>query len=155
MLKMDFLTKLKKQGKLELVDSSENLKDSYILKSESNLSSAKILFRENKLEESVVLAYYSMYNILISLFFKVGIKSENHMASIILLKDLFNLDNSEIRKAKSERVDKQYYVDFEISKNEVGETIKSAESFFDYILDFVSKLTNKDIQEFRKRFKNL
>ncbi len=149
---MDFLTKLKKQGKLELVDPSENLKDSYILKSESNLSSAKILFRENKLEESVVLAYYSMYNILISLFFKVGIKSENHMASIILLKDLFNLDNSEIRKAKYERVDKQYYVDFEISKDEVGETIKSAESFFDYILDFVSKLTNKNIQDFREGF---
>jgi uncharacterized protein (UPF0332 family) len=149
MKNQNFLIKLKKQKKLEFISLSEDLKKAYSFKSESNLVSAKILFRENKLEEAVVLAYYSMYNILTALLFKTGIKSENHLASIILLNDLFNLNNSEIKKVKSERVDKQYYVDFEISKKDVEETIKNAEDFINYLLDFISKLTSDKVKDFR------
>lgn len=108
MKKINFLKKLCNQGKLELVESSEELKQSYILKSESNLISAKILLNNDKFEESVGLAYYSMYHLLTALLFKIGIKSENHSASIILLKNLFNHDNKEIFDAKKERIDKQY-----------------------------------------------
>ena len=78
----------------------------------------------NKFEESVGLAYYSMYHLLIALLFKVGIKSENHSASVILLKEIFNQDNKKIFEAKTERIDKQYYIDFKITKSDVEETIK-------------------------------
>lgn len=61
MKRIDFLSKLNKEGRLKLVEPSEEIKDSYIAKSESNLISAKILLSNNKLEESVGLAYYSMY----------------------------------------------------------------------------------------------
>jgi len=44
MKKTNFLSKLKKEGKLELVDSSEEIKQSYIIKSESNITSSKIGF---------------------------------------------------------------------------------------------------------------
>ena len=90
MKKINFLIKLKKERKLELIEPSEEIKESYIKKSESNLMSAKILSENNKLEESVGLAYYSMYNQLLALLSKIGIKSENHSASIILLKELFD-----------------------------------------------------------------
>jgi len=40
----------------------------------------------------------------LALLFKVGIKSENHTASILLLKELFGLDNSKILNAKKERM---------------------------------------------------
>ncbi|MBI3623239.1 hypothetical protein HY212_04135 [Candidatus Pacearchaeota archaeon] len=43
MKKISFLSKLKKEGKLELVTPSEEMKQSYVIKSESNLISAKIL----------------------------------------------------------------------------------------------------------------
>ena len=109
MRKINFLAKLFDEGKLQLVNPSEEIKDSYIKKSESNLISAKILLENNKLEESVSLVYYSMYHMLTALLFKVGIKCENHSASIILLKELFSIDNSGIFFAKKERVDKQYY----------------------------------------------
>ena len=155
MKKMDFLIKLKEEGKLELVEPSEEIKQSYIDKSDSNLISSKILLENNKLEESVGLAYYSMYNSLIALLFKIGIKSENHVASIILLKELFGIDNSDIAFAKKERVDKQYYINFEITKEQVEDAVRKAELFNGKILDFISKITNEDIQVCRKKFEGL
>jgi len=152
MKKKDFLIKLKKEGKIGLVESSEEIKNSYLEKSESNLVSAKILLENNKLEESVALVYYSMYNSLIALLFKIGIKSENHAVSITLLKEIFGLSNSDIAFAKKERVDKQYYVDFEVTKEQVEEAIRKAEIFNSKIIDFISKLTNDSIKLYRKKF---
>jgi uncharacterized protein (UPF0332 family) len=155
MKKINFLSKLNREGKLELLEPSEEMKDSYIFKSESNLVSAKILLNSNRLEESVGLAYYSMYHLLTALLFKVGIKSENHSASIILLKELFDLENKEISDAKTERIDKQYYVNFVITKSEVEDTIRKAEIFNGKLIDFISKLNNEDIEIYRKGFLEL
>ncbi|MAG01840.1 DNA-binding protein [Candidatus Pacearchaeota archaeon] len=154
MKELDFLNKLKIEGKLKIVEPSEEIKNSYIEKSESNLSSSKILLDNDKLEESIGLTYYSMYHILTALLFKVGIKCENHYASIILLKKLFDIDNSDIENAKKERIDKQYYTDFNIVKLDVVNAIESAEIFNSKIFDFISRITNLDIENYRKRFNN-
>jgi len=155
MKELNFLNKLKKNGKLKVVEPSDDIKDSYIEKSESNLSSSKILIDNNKFEEAIGLTYYSMYHMITALLFKIGVKCENHTASIILLKELFDLDNSEIENAKKERIDKQYYTDFNIVKQDVKSAIKSAEEFNSKILDFISRLTNQDIEEFREKFNKL
>ncbi len=152
MIKTNFLNKMNREGKLELVDPSEEMKESYILKSESNIGSSKILLINDKLEESVGLAYYSMYHLLTALLFKTGIKSENHSASIILLKEVFGQDNRDIFEAKTERLDKQYYVDFFITKKDVEDTIKKADIFNSKMIDFISKVNNEDIKNYRKRF---
>jgi uncharacterized protein (UPF0332 family) len=148
----NFLTKLYKEGKLKILESSEEIKEAYLVKSESNLISSKILFENNRFEESVSMAYYSMYNLLNALLFKVGIKCENHSGAIILLKELFNLDNSKLSFAKKERIDKQYYVDFNVTKEQVLETIKIAEENNKEIMDFIAKLKNKEINEYRNKF---
>lgn len=155
MKKINFLNKLKKEGKLGLVEPSEEIKQSYIEKSESNIISAKILLENKRLEESVTLSYYSMYHMLTALMFKAGIKSENHSAAIMLLKKLFGADNSDISFAKKERVDKQYYVDFNITKEEVADAIKKAEAFNSKILDFISRMTNEDIVGYREKFRKI
>ncbi len=155
MKELNFLSKIKDQGKLELVNPSEELKKSYIEKSESNLKSSKILYENNLLEESIALTYYSMYNLLIALLFKIGIKCENHTASIILLKKLFEINNSDIENAKKERIDKQYYTDFKIKQEGILKAIKNAEEFNNLLLDFVSKVSNSDIELFRTKFKEL
>jgi len=152
---MNFLIKLKKEGKLELVESSEEIKESYLEKSESNIISAKILLKNNRLEEAISLAYYSMYHILVALLFKTGIKSENHSASIILLKKIFEIDNSDIFFAKKERIDKQYYIDFNITKTDVQDSIQNAENFNKELRDFISKLNNEKIKNYIKKFKKL
>jgi len=155
MKKIRFLTKLRKEKKLELVEPSEEIKESYTQKSESNLISSKILLENNQLEEAIALTYYSMYHMLTALLFKVGIKCENHAASIILLKELFNMNNSDISSAKTERIDKQYYTNFHITREEVIEAIKNAEIFNSKLLDFISKISNKDIELHRKKFEEL
>lgn len=155
MKKLVFLNKLKKQGKIGLVEPSEEMKKSYIQKSESNLISSKILLENKKLEESVGLAYYSMYHLLTALLCKAGIKSENHSASIILLKDIFDQDNTDVIYAKTERLDKQYYVDFSITHEDVQDTIRKAEIFNSKIFDFLSKLSAESIENYRKRFLDL
>jgi len=155
MKKLNFLIKVRREGKLELVEPNEEVKQAYINKSESNLSSSKILLDNEKLEEAVSLAYYSMYHMLTALLFKVGIKCENHSASIILLKDLFELENSEIEYAKKERIDKQYYTDFHIKKQEVIYTIITAEKFNSKLFDFISNLNNQNIFNYRIKFQNL
>jgi len=43
MKRINFLNKLHKESKLQMIVPSEAIKDSYIAKSESNLASAKIL----------------------------------------------------------------------------------------------------------------
>lgn len=155
MKKTDFLTRLHQEGKLLLEEPSEEVKAAYLNKSESYLMSAKILLKNNKLEESVSLAYYSMYYMILALFSKVGIKCENHSAAIILLEKIFDIDNSAISSAKRERVDKQYYVDFIISSLEVEDLIGTAEVFNSKILDFIERLNNERIAEFREKMEKI
>lgn len=66
------------------------MKLSYLMKAENCLKSAKILFQGQLYENSISEAYYCMYNSLLSLLFKIGIKSENHSASVIIFDKLFN-----------------------------------------------------------------
>ena len=155
MKKLDLFSKLIKEGKLKLTTPSENVKEAYLEKSSSYLDSAKLLLKNNKLEEAISMVYYSMYYSLLALLFKVGIKSENHTASILLLKEIFDIDNSEILKAKKERIDKQYYVDFKITKNDINNLMKIAENFNAEIFDFIEKLNLEDIRKARDKFKKL
>ena len=152
MRKINFLIKLKKEGKLKIIEHNTNVKDSYIEKSKNSLKSAEILLEKELIENSIPMAYYSMYNMLTALLYYLGIKCENHSASIIILKELFGIDNSKIEFAKTERVDKQYYIDFKITKEEVESLIKSAVEFNSILYDFIEKLTSKQITLFKEEF---
>lgn len=155
MRKTDFLNRIKGEGKLQIVEPSSEIAQSYAEKSESNLISAKILLDNDRLEESVSMAYYSMYHLLTGLLFRTGIKCENHSVAITLMKDIFGMDNSYIHFAKKERIDKQYYVNFKITKDEVKDMVTKAEEFNNKLSDFIAKLNNVDIEKYRKTFRNL
>ncbi len=155
MRKSDFLKKLKEEGKLKLVEPSEEVKQAYLRKSSSYIDSAKLLLKNKKLEEAVSMAYYSMYYSLLALLFRAGIKSENHTASILVLKELFGLDNSKVLKAKKERIDKQYYIDFKVVESDVKNLIKLAEEFNAEIFDLLEKLSLSDIERVRYKFKKM
>lgn len=151
MRKINFLTKLYREEKLQFVEPSENVKTAYLQRSEESLSSAKALLKIGNLKDSVALAYYSMYHCLLALLFRTGIKCENHAAAIILLKEVFGKDNRKISKAKEERVDKQYYVDFKVTEKEVEESVAIAEEFIADTRAFIDTLKQEDINHYQKK----
>ena len=146
MKKIIFLIKLGKEGKLQITEPSDEISESYLKKSESHLESAKILLNSQKLEECVSMAYYGMYHILLALLFKCGIKSENHSASILILEELFKKKDlaQEIKFGKKERIDKQYYTDFKLTKPDCEDMIKRAERFIIEIKNIIKHLSQAD-----------
>ncbi|PIN78110.1 DNA-binding protein [Candidatus Woesearchaeota archaeon CG10_big_fil_rev_8_21_14_0_10_34_12] len=161
MKELNFLKKLKRKRVIDLVESSEEMKLSYLTKAENCLKSAKILFQSQLYENSTSEAYYCMYNSLLSLLFKIGIKSENHSASIILFGRLF--EDKELLKilswVKEERVDKQYYVETQqivkVTKESCDEMIIKAEDFLLKMKLIISELNNEKISSARKDFNEL
>jgi len=131
------------------------MKTAYRKKAESHLVSARLLLDNDLFEQSVSMAYYSMYYSVMALFFASGIKCENHAAAIILLKEIFGRDNSEIEDAKRERIDKQYYVTSTPVREEVVTLIRTAETFNADLRDFTDRLTSRDIEEYRNNFSAL
>ena len=158
MTELTFLKKLKRKGIIELVEPSEEMKSSYLIKAENCLKSAKILFQSQLYENSTSEAYYCMYNSLLSLLFKIGVKSENHSASIILFDKLF--ENKDLVKviswAKEERIDKQYYVEtqqiIKVTKESCNEMILKAEDFLVKIKLLISEVGNEKISSARDSF---
>ena len=161
MKELIFLKKLKKKGIIDLVEPSEEMKSAYLIKAENCLKSAKILFQSQLYENSTSESYYSMYNSLLSLLFKIGVKSENHSASIILFEKLFA--NKELTKiiswAKGERIDKQYYVEtrqvVKITKESCNEMILKVEDFLVKMRVLISELNNEKVNSARDSFTKL
>jgi uncharacterized protein (UPF0332 family) len=160
MRKNNFLNKLKEEEKLEEVEPSEEVSNSYLEKADNCLASAKLLFENNLYENSVGLSYYTMYNSLLALLFKSGIKCENHSASILLLEILFNQKElfKVISDAKEERIDKQYYITTEktdLTKESAEELFLKAENFLIKIKLVIKNLKNEEIEKFRENFEIL
>ena len=100
-----------------------------------------------------------MYNNLLSLFFKCGIKCENHSASAIILKNYFNQEElyKIFSKAKEERIDKQYYTPdlqkVKLTKELALQTIKDAISFNIKINNLKNSLKSNEISNIRGNLK--
>ena len=161
MRELNFLNNLRKQGKLNLIEPSNEISVSYINKSNKCLKSAKILLKNELYENSISEAYYSMYDALIALLFKVGIKCENHSGAILILKLLFNepLLSEEISLAKKERINKQYYViskeNLKLTKYSASNLIEKAENFILEIKLIIKNLQFEQIKEIRRNFEEL
>src|SRR3989344_9483880 len=149
----DFLNKLKKEGKLEVVEISEQMALSYEKKGAECREVANLAYNNGYFESAITQSYYSMYNNIQSLFFKCGIKCENHSGTAILLKEFFNQRDLYIifSKAKEERIDKQYYV---VPSQNNPATKGSAKEMISIAMKFNPKITafknNVKIEEINK-----
>jgi len=145
---------------LELVEPSEDICNSYLEKSANCLKSAKLLLQNNLYENSIGLSYYTMYNLLLALLSRIGIKCENMVLQFCLLKLL--LDENKLFKlisdAKTERIDKQYHVTTEkdeITKDISDELLNNAEAFALKMKLVIKNLNNDFIDEIRKKFETI
>lgn len=160
MKKNNFLNKLIREDKLELVEPSEDICDSYLQKSDNCFKSAKLLFQNGLFENSIGQSYYAMYNLLLALLFRIGIKCENHAGAILLLKLLFEKDDmfKLISEAKKERIDKQYYVTTEkdeITQEAAQELITNSEDFITTVKLSIKNLDNDAVNKTRESFEVL
>ena len=149
-----FLIKLKKQKRLEMVGKSQEMCESYLLKSENCMKSAKILLKESIYENSIIDSYYAMYNCVLALFFKCGIKCENHTGSIIILREIFKLPQlaAVLEDAKKSRIDSQYYIsDTKIEADQAAaeKAIKNSENFILELKTFISAIKTSEIERMR------
>lgn len=151
MKRMNFLAKLQKQKKLQIVEPNKRISQAYLQKSDKTINSSKATFEIESYEDSIALSYYSMYYSVLSLLFRIGIKCENHTAAIILLKEIFDIDNKILFDAKKERTDKQYYVDFSVTKENTQETISEAERFNSQLLEFIDNLNQDKIKKYKEK----
>jgi len=152
MRKINFIQKLVNNETIQLTESSKEICESYKHKSTNSLKAAKILIKQELIEEATSMSYYAMFHKAIALFRIVGVKCENHTATIILLKKLFNIDNTDISYAKEERIDKQYYTDFIITKEDAKDLINKAEKFIDELDIFIDKLTEEQRINYKEEF---
>ena len=94
-----------------------------------------------------------MYNNVVSLFFKCGIKCENHSAAAILFKEFFNQKDLSLifSKAKEERIDKQYYItpsqNNPVTNESAKEMISISMRFNPQIIAFKNNLNLEEIKK--------
>ena len=161
MKRPSFLTKLKKEGKLELVGPSDEICDSYLEKSDNCMKSAKILLKNDLYENSVSMSYYTIYNSLTALLFKTGIKCENHAGSILVFGKLFNRPElfKIVSLAKEERIDKEYYVTSKkssaLAKESAQDMVSKAETFLVQAKMVIEDLKNEEIIKLRSKFNKM
>ncbi len=161
MKKLNFLDKLKDEQNLKLVESSDEISKSYLIKSENCARVAKLAFNDGIYENAVGEAYFSIYNSVTALFYKCGIKCENHSAAVILIKQLFKLEKLHLifSEFKKDRIDNQYYTPIAngqpITKEKCDERLKTAQKFNVELRAHMEKLTLEDIKDIRKKFEEL
>ena len=156
MKKIKFIQKLVKEEVITTKGPSLEIGNSYHKKAENSLRAAKILIKQDLLEESTTMSYYSMYHKATALLNIIGIKCENHNATIIILKEILNIDTKDFSNAKTERIDKQYYTDSQIKKEDAEELIKKVEKFIQQIDNFIDESTQdvrtKTLTDFKKTY---
>jgi len=154
---MKYIKDLYNKSILRLVDIKSNIFENYLKEADDQLDIMDLMFERKYIKQAVVNAYYSMYNALLALLFRYGIKSENHNASIFLLKHLFLKDNlfSIIENSKKERINKQYYPNSEIVIGNVKILMEDAREFVLRIKEIIDKTSKEDIDVVLKRFKEL
>ena len=161
MKKSNFLNRLKAEELLVLVEPSEEISKSYLIKSDKCIQVAKLAYGAGIYENAVSEAYYSIYNTVLSLFFKCGIKCENHSGAVLLIKELFKLEEIYLifSEFKKDRVDNQYYIPIlgaePINKEKCNERIRTAQKFNIELRVYTGKITNQEINNLRKTFGEL
>jgi uncharacterized protein (UPF0332 family) len=148
----------KLKNPVELVEPSDNLSQAYIKKSNDSLDMAQLSIKNNKKDWAVTTLYYCQYFVLYSLLQKIGIKSENHTCSILLCENFINIIENkfikQIKKFKSERIEKQYYVSkTDIDSIDIDDMNRQTKKFQKYFIEKIVTLTSKDLLKIRNKIK--
>lgn len=148
-----------KQNKgIRLVSESVNLKNAYLKKSREALQSMEVNAQAGLDEWTVSASYYAKYFAVYALLSRIGIKCEMHDCTIALFSHLFGNDipskfMRDLRQAKSDRVDAQYYTTT-VTINST-ELITKTKEFVLKIEEIIDGLDPQKITIIRKNLKSV
>ncbi|MGI0046881.1 MAG: HEPN domain-containing protein [Nitrosotalea sp.] len=144
----------KQKKGIRLGSESENLQKAYLKKSRTALKSMEVNAKAGLDEWTISASYYAKYFAIYALLSRIGIKCEIHDCTISLFSYLFAGDISEeimveLRQAKEDRVDAQYY-SAEVRIDSPGIIAKTKE-FVIRIEGIIDGLNSQKIADIRKR----
>jgi len=150
------MAKKRNKYNIEFVDTSSNLAEGYIKKSEDSLEE---MMNVKKREWKIGTAYYTMYQAVYALLMKSGIKCEVHKGTLTLLKEFFSEyflpeDFELLDRAFEARKDATYYVNREISDEVLEEIVKKAPHILAKCKTILFKLDEKAINHIRDKIKD-
>ncbi|MBN1377592.1 HEPN domain-containing protein [Candidatus Woesearchaeota archaeon] len=139
---------------LKKTKPSKRIAFSYLDEAEKTLSRIKELIEENDLVWASVRIYYCAYYSLYSFLQRIGIKSENHECSIMLVKKLLKekfIDR--IDSFKDNRVDSQYYLKTG-NKDKLLSLYKKVKEFYLNFKEIVTNIKEEDIDNYLNKIKD-
>lgn len=139
-----------------IIDPNDNLSYAYLQKARHDLVVLRSISSEDT-EWKATVAYYARYHVLTALLLRVGVECKNHNCSLMIAESLFsNVISSdllkEVKEAKRQRIDLQYYTDRVIEKEEFEQNIKNVDGFVGKLQQIIESLIREDIDRIRKRF---
>ena len=148
----------KQKKGIKLVNESENLQKAYLRKSKTALQSMEVNANAGLDEWTISASYYAKYFVIYSLLSRIGIKCEIHDCTIALFSYLFRNDITpqllqDLRQAKEDRVDAQYYsTEVKIDSPEI---IAKTKEFVIKIEEIIDGLNPQKIADIRKTLKTI
>lgn len=135
---------------------NSNLSEAYVKMARDDiiaLRSLPIKIREWK----VVTAYYARYHMLTALLVKIGVECKDHNCSISIAEYLFpDIDGklfSDLRRAKKQRINLQYYTNRPVKEKDIDRNIKNVNFFVNSITKILESLTREQIEAIRRKLK--
>jgi len=146
----------KQRKGIKLVNESENLQKAYLKKSKTALQSMEVNANAGLDEWTISASYYAKYFVIYALLSRIGIKCEIHDCTIALFSYLFGNDilpqlMQDLRQAKEDRIDAQYY-SAEI-KIDSSVTVAKTKEFVIKIEEIIDGLNSQKIADIRKILK--
>ncbi|MGK0209108.1 MAG: hypothetical protein ACI83O_000373 [Patescibacteria group bacterium] len=147
------------QEQLKITEPSPEMSNAYLVKTKQCLKAADLLYKAGIYENATSESYFGIYNTVLSLFYKCGIKCENHTVAVILIKDLFKLDEIYItfQTLKKERIDNQYYIPTlqtkQVSQEQCRNSLASSHKCVSKIKSIIINFRQEDIKKIREKSK--
>ncbi len=152
---LDYIERKYLENKIVVVNENETIANTYIENSNDELKASKIMIKTKLFPQSITHSYYSMYLSTQSLLFLCGIKCEDSKASIIILKEIFEININNIKKVRDERIQVQYYRKADIDEKQANSLMQIAEDFLIEIKNFSNDLNKENKQKYKLKLKLL
>ena len=123
---------------------------SYLEQAKSSLLRAEKDLDDKDFLWATVAIYYSEYYALYSFLQRIGVKCENHACSILTVSLLLGEEKTKtINEHKDKRTDAQYYMKVD-QEAKIRAMLQEAKIFVSNFDELISKLSEKDIVEYRE-----